>query len=143
MNINDDRPKLVAKDIFNKDGTFKINDAGEEIGKDILIRKSTGYISFVRGENPYAFPYRIWPKEFDPSKTFGAIQYPRLQLNGQPLAQRLEVISLYLSELGSYQERGYDYILQRLHAGDYNMGHKEMPSFENMESFGYQYCKNH
>lgn len=137
MNINDERPKIVAKNIFNKDGTFKTNDAGEEIGKEILIRKSIGYISFIRGENPYAFPYRIWPKEFDPAKTFGPIQYPRLQLNGQPLAQRLEIISLYLSELGTYQQKGYNYILERLHKGDYNMGNKEMPSFENMESFGY------
>ena len=137
MNINDERPKVLAKDIFNQDGTFKTNEAGEEIGKEMLIRKSIGYVSFIRGENPYAFPYRIWPKQFDPNKTFDMIQRPRLQLNNMPLAQRLEIISLYLSELGSYQQKGYNYILQRLYEGDYNVGNKEMPSFENMESFGY------
>ena len=40
---------------------FVVNEEGHEIGKDILIQKARGYISFVRGENPYLFPYRIYP----------------------------------------------------------------------------------
>ena len=55
MNTNDKRGRVEVKDIFDKNGNFKKN------GEELLIRKSTGYISFVRGENPYTFPYRIYP----------------------------------------------------------------------------------
>ena len=51
MNLNDNRPPVHITDIFSKEG---------EIHKDTLIAKSIGYISFLRGENPYTFPYRIW-----------------------------------------------------------------------------------
>ena len=62
MNLNDGRPTIDVKDVFNNDGTFKTDKNGAPIGKDLLERKATGYISFVRGENPYTFPYRVWPK---------------------------------------------------------------------------------
>ena len=32
-----------------------------EGGKDLLTEKANGYISYIRGENPYSFPYRIYP----------------------------------------------------------------------------------
>ena len=71
MNMNDRRATIEAKDVFDlRDGSFKVSVSGEEIGRDLLMRKATGYISFVRGENPYTFPYRLWPKEFAPTKTF-------------------------------------------------------------------------
>ena len=70
---------------------------GEEVGRELLERKATGYISFVRGENPYTFPYRIWPSEFAPEKTFenngrtyNAIKWMR------PLIQNLEHIISYI-----------------------------------------------
>ena len=70
MNKNDRRPSIQIKDVFNSDGSFKVDKNGKEIGKELLIRKATGYISFVRGENPYTFPYRIWASEFDKPNTF-------------------------------------------------------------------------
>jgi hypothetical protein len=70
MNKNDKRPSIQVKDVFNEDGSFKVDKNGKEIGKELLIRKATGYISFVRGENPYTFPYRIWSSDFDKNNTF-------------------------------------------------------------------------
>jgi hypothetical protein len=137
MNMNDRRATIETKDVFNKDGSFKINAAGEEIGRDLLERKATGYISFVRGENPYTFPYRIWPKEFAPNQTFPAKPSPTLQLNGvTPLVQPIEHLSLYVVENGDYQQLGYNYIIQRLRAGQIG-NYKQMPSMENIEAFGY------
>lgn len=137
LSINDGRETLRPQDVFARDGAFRVGPDGEEVGKDLLMRRAIGYVSFVRGENPYTFPYRIWPSEFAPDRTFGALPAPRLQLNGRPLAQTMEVVSLYLTSPGDYQQRGYDYIIDRLHAGDFRMGGKEMPSFANMEAFGY------
>ena len=64
MNINDNRPEINIKDIFKNDGSFVTDKDGNETGKELLERKATGYVSFVRGDNPYTFPYRIWPLHF-------------------------------------------------------------------------------
>ena len=46
------------------------------------------------------------------------------------------MLSLYLTNVGEYQQLGYNYIIEKLKAGDFG-GNKQMPSFENMEAFGY------
>ena len=53
--INDKRSPLFAFDIFNKDNNLK--DGFE----DILINKSRGYISYLRGSHPSIFPIRLQP----------------------------------------------------------------------------------
>lgn len=132
MNLNDRRATIEIKDVFNTDGSFKRSKAGDPIGEDLLIRKATGYISYVRGENPYTFPYKIWPAEFAPEHTFAVQPVPEVQLNGKPLVQHIEFISLYLVGVGSYQQRGYDYIIDRL-----KQGKTKGLAFENLEAFGY------
>ncbi len=144
MNTNDRRGRVEVKDIFDKKGDFKKN------GEEMLIRKATGYVSFVRGENPYTFPYRVYPNEFAKEHTFPAIAYPSYQLNLKKIKHedKKRILSLYLVKLndckncGECQYCAYKYII-------YNLRHKkisittktgvvkEMPSFENMESFGY------
>ena len=55
---NDGRPKINKNDIFNsKDGTLKI-DADKK-----LRELFTGYVSYIRAEKPYIFPFRIYPKQ--------------------------------------------------------------------------------
>lgn len=136
LNSNDRRSKMITKDIFNADGSFKVSDDGEEVGRDILARKATGYVSFVRGENPYTFPFRIWPDMFSQDNTFLNNPKPTIQLNGKSIIQPIQMLSLYLSQVGSYQQLGYNYIIEKLKRGDFG-GNKQMPSFENMEAFGY------
>ena len=75
MNLNDRRSLINIKDIFDQDGNFLIDKDGKEIGKELLERKSIGYVSFVRGDNPYTFPYKVWPDEFAPEKTLKNIIY--------------------------------------------------------------------
>jgi hypothetical protein len=77
MRLNDGRAVIQYRDIFNDnpdDGIFAEsideNSAITETGRDNLRRLSTGYVSYVRGENPYTFPYRIYPDEFAPMRTF-------------------------------------------------------------------------
>lgn len=131
MNLNDRRPLINSKDVFNQDGTFVIDDNGNEIGKEIIQRKSIGYISFVKGDNPYIFPFRIWPSNFEPEKSIKneSYVYPRLQLNDKPILDSINKIDIYMSEIGEYQEIGYKYIMDTLNSDD--------KSLENMESLGY------
>ena len=114
MNKNDRRSTITLKDVFNANGSFLLSADGEEIGKDLLESKSTGYVSFVRGENPYTFPYRIWPSQFAPEHTYESVAYPQVQLNMQSIIQNIERISIYLNKIGPYQQKGYQYIIQEL-----------------------------
>jgi len=114
LNLNDNRPPVQEKDFFNKDGTFKIDENGEDIGKNKLIEKSRGYISFVKGENPFMFPFRIWPSEFAEDKTFKTNKYPRFQMNNRTIIQPIEYLSLYLNKLNEKQQIAYDFIISSL-----------------------------
>jgi len=144
MNTNDRRARVEVRDIFDKNGNFKKN------GEELLIRKATGYISFVRGENPYTFPYRVYPNEFAKENTFPAIEYPTYQMNLKKIKHddKKRILSLYLTRLkdcgncGKCQYCAYKYIIYNLRNKQFNITTKtgivrEMPSFENMESFGY------
>jgi superfamily II DNA or RNA helicase len=144
MNTNDRRGRIEVRDIFDKNGEFKKN------GEEVLTRKATGYISFVRGENPYTFPYRVYPSEFAKENTFPAIKYPSYQMNLKKIKHedKKRVLSLYLTKIGECGNCGkcqfcaYKYIIYNLRNKKFSITTKtgvvrEMPSFENMESFGY------
>ena len=146
MNTNDKRSIINTNDVFTKDGNFKINEDGEEVGKDILIRKATGYVSFVRGGNPYTFPYRIFPREFANDHAILSMDYPRSNLNGREIIQGLEYLDVYGINIGSYQNLGYNYLLDHLKKNERHVVIRgkeiKMPTFENMESFGYTLLSN-
>jgi hypothetical protein len=144
MNTNDRRARIEVKDIFDKKGDFKKN------GEELLIRKATGYISFVRGENPYTFPYRVYPSEFAKEHTFPAIKYPSYQMNLVKIKHedKKRVLSLYLTKVDECENCGkcqfcvYKYIIHNLRNKKFLLTTKtgdvrEMPNFQNMESFGY------
>jgi superfamily II DNA or RNA helicase len=134
MNINDNRSTIDIKDIFDKNGNFKMNSNGQETGKSLLIKKLTGYISFVRGENPFTFPYRIFPKQFDPDSSSINIRYPKRALNGKEIIQPLEKLDIFTKQIGTFQEEVYYYIIENLKK---TSGSNLKKSFENMDSFGY------
>lgn len=138
MNLNDNRPTIDIKNVFRSDGSFVTDERGREIGKDLLERKSRGYISFFRGENPYIFPYRIWPSSFSLEHSFKSkkLIYPTQQYNGKPVLQPLELIDVYVNNIGEYQQRGYEYVI-RLLKNRAEEGDDEIPTFENMEAKGY------
>ena len=144
MNTNDRRGRIEVRDIFKKNGDFK------DDGQDLLARKATGYVSFVRGENPYTFPYRVYPNEFAKDNTFPAISYPSYQMNLKKIKHedKKRVLSLYLTKIdecnncGKCQFCAYKYIIYNLRHKKFSITTKtgivrDMPSFENMESFGY------
>jgi hypothetical protein len=55
MLMNDKRPLIKTKDVFDSKGNLTKD------GRDILIKKSRGYISYLRGENILKFPKRLYP----------------------------------------------------------------------------------
>ena len=144
MNTNDRRGRIEVKDVFKKNGDIKKN------GKELLIRKATGYVSFVRGEDIYTFPYRVYPNQFAKENTFPFIKYPSYQMNLKKIKSedKKRILSLYLNTIGDCDDCGmcqycaYKYIIYNLRNKSFSITTKkgvvrDMPNFENMESFGY------
>ena len=148
MNTVDKRATIREDDVFDKEGGFlpeRSSKDGKKIegGRELLQRKLTGYVSFVRGENPYTFPLRIYPDTFSPEHFVKTIEkYPSQQLNGRTIEEPLNNTPAFVSQIGEYQAKGYDFIMKHLRNKSFSMTNKfgdvrELPSFENMESFGY------
>ena len=111
--MNDKRPTVELNDIFDTKGNFKIDERGNEIGKLMLISKSRGYISFVKGESPYSFPFAIYPRFFNITNSIQNPDfiYPRQQINGNPILNKIDFLDVYLSNMNDYQKTIYDVLL--------------------------------
>lgn len=130
MNLNDNRSLINTNEVFDKNGNLKINEStGETIGEQLLINKVNGYVSYVRGENPYTYPYRIYPKIYNPDKSILNITYPDKTLNGKDIIQPIQHIDLYTINASNYQEKVYNYIISSIKT--------DTLIFESLESFGY------
>jgi ribosomal protein L12E/L44/L45/RPP1/RPP2 len=132
--------------VFDKTGNFTTN------GEELLIRKATGYVSFVRGENPYTFPYRVYPKEFEPNKTFPTIEYPDYQMNLKKIKyeDKERILDLYMNTIGGCKNTNcgkcqgccYKYIIhyltnkQTFHTNKLGKM-RNMPDFKNLDKFNY------
>jgi hypothetical protein len=121
MNINDKRGTISLSDIFTKKGEFKSDEA-----KTLLRRKLTGYVSYIRGENPYTFPYRIYPEKDS------GFAYPTKQFNGKTITpdEALKHVPVFLNGIGEHQAKCYNVIIE-------GMRKKNLSVFDDMDSFGY------
>ena len=112
LNINDRRSQIKITDIFNKDGNFKEiddeDDRWKENGKSLLIRKLTGYVSYVRSENPYSFPIRLYKTNSE----YENIKKPLFQINGNEIKSYIQHIPIYWIGLGELQEKAYSMIVE-------------------------------
>jgi len=132
LNINDNRSKIGTKEIFDADNNFLVRD-GIEIGKELFITKSNGYISYVRGENPYSFPYLITPSMYNDNKALKIIgTYPKKQFNNKKIVDPIKYLDLYLSNSKYTQTMGYYYFLEKVLDKI-----KDEENFEDMDSFRY------
>ena len=113
MNLNDNRFPLLISDIFDSKGNFKKD------GKELLIQKLTGYVSYVQGENPFTFPYRVYPKEFKSELSLkrmmeNGLRYPSVQLNETNISNPIRYLDLVYLKIGEIQQKIYDGIVENL-----------------------------
>jgi len=142
LSANDKRALIKQSDVFDKSGDFVKGTANREGGKELLVRKLKGYVSYVRGENPFTFPYRVYPEVFAPEHTISPDQYPKKQMNLSEIDVPIKHVPVYTNTISEYQNRGYDFIMKDMLNRSYDKNTStgasiHMPSFENMEGFGY------
>lgn len=161
LNTNDRRSTLTRSEIFTNAATngedtvdiFKPKDSAKpqfEGGRELLQRKLIGYVSYLRGENPFTFPYRIYPSNFLTEEselrahTFDDSNRPLIQMNGKPITTPLQHIPVFLTQLDrdSYQYIMYDLCIKYLKQHTFTQKDKfgnqtERKGFEEMGGFGY------
>ena len=120
LNLNDKRYPITIRDVFDSKGNFIQNKDGVEVGKELLIQKMTGYISYVRGNNPFTFPFGIYPKEANnPLSMYKMIRngvwtYPNQQVNNGQIANPIELLDLAIVDTGEYQKKAYNFIIDSI-----------------------------
>jgi superfamily II DNA or RNA helicase len=121
MNLNDGRYMLKEKDLFDADGELIINKKGKEVGKEILIKKSTGYFSYVKGNNPFTFPFHISPKTSNRGESLLLLNeskswsYPKVQINGLEIDAPIQYLDLFINNIGgTLQEKAYNILIKKL-----------------------------
>ena len=113
LSMNDNQKQLKMSDVFDKQDHLLVKGTNE-IGKELLQAKINGYISYVRGENPYAFPFKVFPSMFEPERSMRNQDYPSQQFNGEPIEIPLQHLDLYVNNLSREQNNGYRAIIERI-----------------------------
>ena len=102
LNTNDKRTHrkkfLDESDVFDKNGAFK------QFGKEELIEWARGYVSFVRGENPYTFPYRIYPSMIKKPKAYEIT----MDVTNRKTYTPLKHIDVFMVPVTGLQKTTYD-----------------------------------
>ena len=128
LNINDNRSPIGIREIFDK------NDEFIEGGEELFKMKANGYVSYVRGENPYIFPYLITPFMYKSPFSIRNKEYPRRQFNNKRITNPIQYLDLFLSQLSPLQKGGYEKYLRKVTE---KFSDEDIAKFEDMESFRY------
>ena len=126
LNINDGRAPIAVNDVFDREGNFLVDSTGYEVGRDNLKIKLNGYISYVRGENPFTFPNAIYPNDTINDKAnsikymrrYSEWMYPELQVNDKPIEIPIQYTDLFLVNIGEYQNKAYNYVINTIKANN-------------------------
>ena len=117
LNLNDNRFPISITDVFDQKGNFIVKD-DKQIGKNLLIQKLTGYVSYVSGENPFKFPYRIWPMESNNPHSLIKLmregwKYPTEQINTTEITEPINYLDLVITVLHEEQDKAYNYVIEK------------------------------
>ena len=103
--------------INNKDKPIddKINilDKNNELNddfKDILIKTSTKFISYMRGENPYTFPIRLYPSINKDDNVLKKSNYPKKDIYNKEITddEQIKFLELIQTNMSSLQNKIYN-----------------------------------
>ena len=111
LNRNDKRYELKESDMF-KDGELR------ESEKHRFLNHVRGYVSYVKGENPFTFPYRIYPSYFykhrmTPTKAFSMF--------GDTSMEEMKT-QVYPVALSDFQKAAYEKIVSIASSKTLSMG---------------------
>ncbi len=97
---NNKKPILKTSDIFDKEGNLI------EKGFKKVQKIASSYISFMRGENPYTFPFRLYPSiNNDPTVIK---EFPEVDVLGNKIKDGIKHLELVGSSMSKHQRAIYN-----------------------------------
>lgn len=111
---NDKRPSISISNVFDKSG------AVTKKGAVILGNAVKGYVSFMRGENPFSFPFRVYPKQTGDKNMIKTMPSFDMKGNVIPESNRIKTLQLIGSELSPKQIMIYEQLQPKLQEEDFD-----------------------
>lgn len=105
MLINDKRTPIKTK-IFDSDGNF-IDETS-----DLLIEKTRGYISYLRGNDPFKFPIRLSAKLNIPKEILDIKKYPKIPEHFSHIKHKIKFLDIINCKMSSQQLEVYNKIIK-------------------------------
>jgi hypothetical protein len=101
---NDKRETITKTNMFDKDGRIT------PYGKNVLLDKSRGYISYLRGEHPLKFPKRLYPDIYGDKQLLKPSDFPTKDINNNeiPENKRIQNLKIIGCEMKDYQLKQYE-----------------------------------
>lgn len=143
---NDKRPTISIHDVFTSSGNFTTN------GQNVLLNACRGYISFVAGDDPSRFPYKIYPPLYP--NIYTTINtpsiFPQIQMNGKHIPDQVPPNSTEIPKMTILntlitvvtpefaQSSIYKYIIDNITT----QGEDRVNTFSGIKELGPMYCLN-
>lgn len=109
---NDKRPTISNKEIFDE------NENLTKEGELLLEKKTRGYVSYVRGENPVTFPIRLYPDNEGINDPLCLMEYPKKDIYGDDYNEGdfydFKFLKMYYNQMNSYQSDIYSKYIESL-----------------------------
>tara|TARA_Y100001958_G_scaffold159682_1_gene162419 strand:- start:2726 stop:6271 length:3546 start_codon:yes stop_codon:yes gene_type:complete len=107
--LNDNRPEITENEIFK-------NGKVTKEGIDILNKKCKGYISYVRGNDPITFPYRLYPTINKNTRKFIINKFPTKNPFNEDITEKNKITylknKLYGCKFNEYQKNIYNTLIK-------------------------------
>jgi len=100
--MNDKRHGITSKHLFDENGDLT------EQGKDTLATAARGYVSYMRGENPFSFPFRLYPSINDDANLI--TEFPEKDIYNKKISikSKIKFLELVGADMSSIQKKVYD-----------------------------------
>lgn len=100
---NDRADTIERSQLFTEDASLK------PTGYDILKSITRGRVSFMRGENPYSFPFRLFPSINNAKDPRILSKYPKKDIYGMPIPadQTIKFLEIITSKMSDLQYKIY------------------------------------
>jgi hypothetical protein len=130
LNLNDGRAPIQRQDIFDKEGNFI------EGGRQLFIEKMNGYVSYLKGQNPFTFPFRIFPTQFETRYSLREnINTVQNDINNEPITDELKFIDLYCRNLEETQQHEAYFKIKNTLSKTDELGSREIDNIRGYSKF--------
>jgi len=108
LNTNDKKPLITINQIFDSKGNINKD------GLEILSKTLNGYISYVRSNNPYTFPYRMYPRTFNTENSILNKKYPTNIFKYFTHYNSIKYTDLYCLKMSPLQKKSVEDLTQTI-----------------------------